>query len=96
MTKSNFALRTLETNLRMRPIEISVGPSRNANAIDFEDLVRVAGEPNEFSARLADCDCYSRMRESLTYRPQRGQTHHDVSELTKIDDEYVARIECIL
>jgi len=34
------------------------------------------------------------MRKPFAYRPQRGQAHHHVPELTKIDDEYVPRIEC--
>ena len=64
-----------------------------SDTIDFEDLVRIAGEIDDLFTRLPYGHRNLRIRETRTYRPQRGQTHHDVSELTKVYDEYVARIE---
>src|SRR6185369_1766460 len=47
----------------------------------------------QFFAGLSHGDRDPRVRKLLAYRPERRQTHHDVSKLAKIDDEYVARIE---
>jgi hypothetical protein len=63
------------------------------NTIHFDDLVRVTRKTQQLFTRLSHSHGYPRIRKAVSDRPQRGQTHHDIAELPKINDENVTRIE---
>src|SRR5262249_29873784 len=88
-------LADLRYELRDAPNRDQCRTITQRDTIDFKDLVGITAEIQQFLAGFADGDRDLSVRKLLAYRPQRRQTHHDVSELAKINDEYVARIEHI-
>src|SRR5712671_2706515 len=64
-----------------------------SDAIDFNCLVRITRQVDDFRARLTNCDRQSGVRELFADRAQGRKTHDYVAELTEVDDENVARVE---
>ena len=64
-----------------------------ANAIDGDNFVRVAGHLDDFIAGFTNGHGELCVRKSLTSSPQCRQAHNDVAELAEIDNEDIARFE---
>src|SRR6266446_1677255 len=67
-----------------------------SDAVNNQRLVRITGQVNNFGAGLSHGDSDTGSWESFPDRLQGRQAQHDVAELTKIDNQNVARIKHFL
>ena len=68
-------------------------PVAQADAIDFENPIRITRQFDHFVRRFADRNCDPRVWKTPSNGAQRGQAQHNIAELSEIDDEYVGWIK---
>src|SRR2546421_5841734 len=63
------------------------------DAIDFNGLVRITRQVDDFRAGLTNRDRQLRVRKLFANRAQGRKTHDYVTELAEVDDQNIARVE---